>query len=76
MTSDGAGEIAKACDARKGCYAASMSESAPSHEKLEPSPFEKMQALATRIMAVPKSEVDRREEKWRKERAEKKRARR
>ncbi|MDR3404213.1 MAG: hypothetical protein P4L99_17070 [Chthoniobacter sp.] len=52
-----------------------MSESAP-QEKPEPSPFAKMQALATRVMAVPKSEVDKREEKWREERAEKKRVKR
>lgn len=44
--------------------------------KAEPSPFERMQALAARVMAVPKAEVDKREQKWREDRAEKKRAKR
>jgi hypothetical protein len=35
-----------------------------------------MQALATRVMSVPKAEIDRREQQWRKEREEKKRAKR
>ena len=44
-----------------------MSEPAPS-EKPEPTPFEHMQSLATRVMSVPKSEVDKREEEWRENR--------
>lgn len=39
--------------------------------KPEPSPFEKMQSVAARVMSVPKTEVDKREQKWREERAEK-----
>lgn len=50
-----------------------MSDPAQS-AKPEPTPFERMQALATRVMSVPKAEVDRREQQWRKERADKKRA--
>jgi hypothetical protein len=51
-----------------------MSDPAPS-TKPEPTPFQKMQALATRVMSVPKAEIDRREQDWRKEREEKKRKR-
>ena len=50
-----------------------MSESAP--EKPEPSPYEKMQALAAHVMSVPKAEVDKRENKWREERAKAKKKR-
>jgi len=31
-----------------------------SQPKAEPSPFEKMQTLARRVMSVPKAEIDRR----------------
>jgi len=44
-----------------------MSEPDPA-EKQEPTPFERMKALATRVLSVPKSDVDKREEKWKKER--------
>lgn len=52
-----------------------MSESSAS-EKPEPSPFEKMRALATQALSVPKSEVDKREQQWREERDKKRRAKR
>jgi len=42
----------------------------------EPTPFEKMQALAARVMSVPKAEIDRREQEWKKQREEKKQAKR
>lgn len=32
----------------------------------EPTPFEKMRALARAVVSVPKAEIDRREEEWRK----------
>ena len=41
-----------------------MSDSAPA----EPTPFERMKALAMRVMSVPKSEIDRREQEWKKRR--------
>ena len=41
-----------------------MSEPAPA----EPTPFEKFRDFARRIIAVPKSEADRQEEEWRKQR--------
>jgi len=44
-----------------------MSEPAPT-EKPEPTPFERMQALATRVLSVPKAEVDKREQEWREKR--------
>jgi hypothetical protein len=44
-----------------------MSESSPI-EKPEPTPYERMQALASKVMAVPKSEVDKREQEWRENR--------
>lgn len=37
-----------------------------------PTPFERMQALAMRVLSVPKSEVDKREEEWRNQRSNKK----
>ena len=49
------------------CYGFPMTDPVPS-EQPEPTPFERMQALATRVLAMPKSEVDKREEEWRKER--------
>jgi len=49
-----------------------MNEPAPS-AKREPTPFERMQALATQVMSVPKEEIDRREQQWRKDRDAKKR---
>ena len=39
--------------------------------KIEPTPFEKMRALAASVVAVPKAEVDKAEKKWRKERGKK-----
>lgn len=44
-----------------------MSKPAPSG-KSEPSPFDKMRELASRVMSVPKAEIDRREKHWRKKR--------
>ncbi|HEY8900684.1 MAG TPA: hypothetical protein VIM61_09760 [Chthoniobacterales bacterium] len=38
------------------------------HPPPEPTPFEKMAALASKVIAVPKSEVDKREAEWREER--------
>lgn len=49
-----------------------MSDSAP--QELEPSPFEKMKALAAKVLTVSKEEVQKRERDWREERSEKKRA--
>lgn len=43
-----------------------MNESAA---KPEPSPFEKMRALAARVVAVPKEQADEQERRWREERA-------
>lgn len=40
--------------------------SIPMPEEL--SPFEKMREAAKRVLAVPKEEMERREEQWRKER--------
>lgn len=37
-------------------------------DKSEPTPFEKMRDLAAKVVSVPKSEMDRREAEWRKER--------
>lgn len=62
------GDETRACEREVGCYGVSMSEAVPS-ERPEPSPFEKMSALATRVLSVPKSEVDKREAKWREDRA-------
>jgi hypothetical protein len=42
-----------------------MSNPAPS----EPTPFEKLQAFTRQVLSVPKSEIDRREAAWKKERA-------
>jgi len=33
----------------------------------EPKPFERMTALAKQVMSVPKDEIDRREQEWRKD---------
>jgi hypothetical protein len=48
-----------------------MSDPAPSTMP-EPTPFERMRALAMRVLSVPKSEVDKRERQWKKDRAAKK----
>jgi hypothetical protein len=32
----------------------------------EPSPFERMKALAAKVISTPKAEIDRREKEWRK----------
>lgn len=37
-------------------------------DKSEPTPFERMQALASQVLSVPKAEVDRREKQWRERR--------
>ena len=47
-----------------GCYAADMSEPAPSAAP-EPTPFEKFRDFAKRIIAVPKAEADEKEMEWR-----------
>ena len=44
-----------------------MNEPAPA-EKTEPTPFEKMAALASQVLSVPKTEVDRREQEWKEQR--------
>jgi hypothetical protein len=51
-----------------------MSEPAPT-DKPEPTPYERMQALATRVLSVPKADVDKREREWKRERAEKRKTR-
>jgi len=40
--------------------------------KTEPTPFQKFQALAKGVISIPKAEIDRREQEWKKDRAEKK----
>jgi hypothetical protein len=52
-----------------------MSDPAPS-EKPAPASFEQFRDFARRIIAVPKAEADAKERDWRKERMEKKRAKR
>jgi hypothetical protein len=42
--------------------------SAAPADKPDSTPFERMQALATRVLSVPKSEVDKREREWREQR--------
>jgi hypothetical protein len=37
--------------------------------KPEPTPFEKMRALAATVVSVPKAAIEKREAEWRKERA-------
>ncbi len=37
-------------------------------EKPEPTPFEKFQELTKKVIAVPKSEVDKREAEWKRDR--------
>jgi len=44
-----------------------MSNAAPH----DPTPFEKLQTFTRQILSVPKSEIDRREEEWKKARAAK-----
>ncbi len=48
-----------------------MKDSPPSSR--EPTPFEKFRELTKKVIAVPKSEVDKREAEWQRERAKKKR---
>jgi len=43
-----------------------------SQPKAEPSPFEKMQTLARRVMSVPKAEIDRRAVEAKKQRDKRK----
>lgn len=47
-----------------------MSDSPPA--KREPTPFEKFQELTKKVIAVPKSEVDKRDAEWKRERLKKK----
>ena len=50
-------------------YNSRMSDSA----KPAPSPFQKLRDVTQKILAVPKSEIDRREVEWKRAQAEKKR---
>lgn len=34
----------------------------------EPTPFQKLQEITRRVLSVPKAEIDRRDEEWRKQR--------
>ena len=52
-----------------------MSDPSPT-DKPEPTPYERMQTLAARVLSVPKSEVDKREQEWRKEKGNHKRGKR
>ena len=45
-----------------------MNEPAPVEKQPELTPFEKMAALASRVLSVPKTEVDRREQEWKEQR--------
>jgi len=47
-----------------------------SQSKSDPSPFQKMASLASRVMSVPKAEIDRRAEAAKKQRAQKRETRR
>jgi len=40
--------------------------------KTEPTPFQKFQALAQGVVSVPKAEIDKREQDWKKGQTEKK----
>ncbi len=51
-----------------------MSEQPAPARHEEPTPFERMRALATAVLAVPKAEVERRERERREERRGKARA--
>jgi hypothetical protein len=51
----------------------------PAHPPIptpEGTPFQKMDHLFRAVIAVPKTEIDRREEEWKKERKKKRRAKR
>ena len=45
----------------------------PAKPEPAPSPFEKLKAITRQILAVPKKEIDRREDEWREKRAAQKR---
>ena len=40
----------------------------------KPTPFEKLEAITRQILSVPKAEIDRREEEWRKNKSAKRAA--
>lgn len=61
------------CGFRCPWYARFM-DSQPTHTAQ--TPFDRMRALATRVLSVSKAEVDQREREWQREREEKKRRKR